>query len=86
MAGTTFAIGAPVWMAGSLNPAGEWPKAIDMAIGDRKAGELRFLWATTNVTEADTVVARVKVTYTDGTTVEKLIAYGGAIFAFEDLR
>ncbi|HEY3411935.1 MAG TPA: beta-N-acetylhexosaminidase, partial [Armatimonadota bacterium] len=86
LAGTTFSVGPALWMAGALNPAGEWPKSIDIPLGDRKAGELRFLWATTNVTEADTVVARVKVTYTDGTTVEKLIAYGGAIFAFEDLR
>ena len=86
LAGTTFSVGPAVWMAGSLNQAGKWPKAIDIPIGDRKASELRFLWATTNVTEADAVVARVKVTYADGTSVEQPITYGGAIFAFEDLR
>lgn len=86
LAGTTFSVGPALWMAGSLNPAGEWPKVIDIPLGDRKAGELRFLWATTNVTDADAVVARVKMTYADGTTEEKPITYGGAIFAFEDLR
>ncbi|HEY3266273.1 MAG TPA: beta-N-acetylhexosaminidase [Armatimonadota bacterium] len=86
LSGTTFLAAKPMWLAGSLNPAGEWPKGVTISLNGRTARELHFLWATTFRAAADTPVATVTVRYADGASQTRPIAYARGIFAFEDLR
>lgn len=81
-----FQLGGPVWLAGGLNPAGAWPKSVTIPLTGKTASELSFLWGTTANADRDTPVARVTVTYADGSTQDAPIRYGHEIFAFDDLR
>jgi hypothetical protein len=84
--GVTFKVANPVWLAGNLNPSGTWPRTVEIPMGGRKATELNLLWGTTWIGEADSQVARLQVTYTDGGTSTTYILYGQQIFGFNDLR
>lgn len=84
--GVTFQMNDPVWMAGSLNPGGAWPKSTDLDMDGRKMANLHFLWGTTYSAEMRTPVANLTVAYTDGKTEVLEISYGREIFAFDDMR
>ncbi|HEY3411937.1 MAG TPA: glycoside hydrolase family 20 zincin-like fold domain-containing protein [Armatimonadota bacterium] len=85
LSGITFRQSTPIWLDGALNPPGEWPKSVTITL-NRKAADLHFLWGATFAAAKDTPVATLKVTYTDGATVQAPIAYGRQIFAFTDAQ
>jgi hypothetical protein len=86
LGGIVFQPSRPVWLAGSLNPSGAWPKSVSIPLGGKKAGELHFLWGTTFAAEKDSQVAVVKVDFADGTSDETPLKYGRQIFAFSDAQ
>ncbi|HVK06508.1 MAG TPA: beta-N-acetylhexosaminidase [Armatimonadaceae bacterium] len=79
-----------VWLHGALNPAGAWPRAVTLPLGDakkgRKASSLEWLIGTTYATPTGTRVATVTVTYADGKTEVVPLTYGREVFAFTDAR
>ncbi|HEY3266276.1 MAG TPA: glycoside hydrolase family 20 zincin-like fold domain-containing protein [Armatimonadota bacterium] len=84
--GIAYQTGAPVWLAGALNPAGAWPKSVSIAIGGKKASEVDLLMGATFASAVGTPVAAVTFHYKDGSKAELPIIYGRDIFAFTDLR
>ncbi len=83
--GIQFRIGKPLWLAGSVDPEGARPRSVDVPL-NRKAKALHFLWGTTRVAQADDVVARLSVTWSDGSTETIPVKYANNILAFTDLR
>ncbi len=77
----------PVWLAGALNPPGEWPRSLDIGLADDPlVSELHFAWGTTEKAESGLPVARLTVQYADGASEVAAIRYATEIFAFEDTR
>jgi hypothetical protein len=86
LGGVRFMLRRPVWMAGALNPAGDWPSAVTIPLGKRRANSLEWLWGTALPAPLGTTVARVAVTYADGRVEETPVVYGRDILAFSDRR
>lgn len=84
--GVTFSILKPAYLGGGLNPAGTWPKSVEIPLGGRMATELDTLWGTNWIGESGSLVARFRITYTDGSYYEIPCLYGTQIAAFNDPR
>jgi hypothetical protein len=86
LGGVRYKMGKPVWLAGALNPAGTWPRAVSFALGGRVVTSLEWLWGASLAAPLGTTIARVIVTYAAGQTRAVPIVYGDQIFAFSDRR
>lgn len=84
--GYAFQVGGDaVRLTGGLNPKGAWPASVRMDV-KRHADALMFLWGTDFAIPAGSLVATLKITYTDGDSVERSLRYARDIFAFTDER
>jgi hypothetical protein len=74
-----------VLLAGRMNPEGEWPKTLEIAV-ETTASALNFLTAATFGGPADPAIAKTVVTYDDGTSVTWPWRLGQYVFSFDDPR
>ncbi len=75
-----------IFLAGTQNPKGSYPKSVEISFEKIKTPELHFLITSNMKTNDENKIGEIIITYSDGVEHSKFLKYGDNIFAYDDGR